>query len=94
VVLVGALNVGSISTAWAGEVLPRHAREITHWDYPPTGVATDLARGALLGQFNMGSTVVVLLPEGAATWRSELAATTAVRAGMALGHLSPAGIES
>ena len=65
VVLVGALNVGSISTAWAGEVLPRRAREITHWDYAVTDPATDLARGALLGQFNMGSTVIVVLPAGA-----------------------------
>jgi phosphatidylserine decarboxylase len=94
VVLVGALNVGSISTAWAGEVLPRRAHEITHWDYPSAEAAIDLARGALLGQFNMGSTVVVLLPEGAAVWRREVAASTEVRAGMALGHLIPAGIGS
>jgi phosphatidylserine decarboxylase len=88
VVLVGALNVGSISTAWAGEVLPRRARVITHWDYAAGRVT--LARGASLGQFNMGSTVILLLPAGAVSWRDSLAAGVAIRTGMALGRISGA----
>lgn len=88
VVLVGALNVGSISTAWAGEVLPRAADGITHWDYPAGDPALDLARGALLGQFNMGSTVVMLLPRGVARWRDGLAAGDEVRVGRGLGTLA------
>ncbi len=85
VILVGALNVGSISTAWAGEVLPRRTREITHWDYAAGEVT--IVRGALLGQFNMGSTVVLLLPAGAVSWRDDLGAGEAVRTGAALGNL-------
>lgn len=88
VVLVGALNVGSMSTAWAGEVLPRAQRSVTHWHYAAADPGTHLERGATLGQFNMGSTVVVLLPRGAAVWRPELAAGVPVRVGMALGHLT------
>jgi phosphatidylserine decarboxylase len=87
VVLVGALNVGSISTAWAGEVLPRRSRGATHWDYRADDPAVALARGAVLGQFNMGSTVVVLLPPGAGRWRDGLAAGAEVRVGAALGTL-------
>lgn len=89
-VLVGALNVGSISTAWAGEVLPRRPRSMTSWDYAPDHTATNLARAALLGQFNLGSTVVALFPQGALRWRNELAAGTPVRVGMALGDLDGA----
>jgi phosphatidylserine decarboxylase len=85
VVLVGALNVGSISTAWAGEVLPRAERTMTRWHYAAADTATHLERGAVLGQFNMGSTVIVLLPATAA-WRSALAAGDTVRTGMALGR--------
>jgi phosphatidylserine decarboxylase len=88
VVLVGALNVGSISTAWAGEVLPRRARGATNWDYPPGETRMALARGAVLGQFNMGSTVVVLLPPGAGRWREGLAAGAGLRVGMAIGALA------
>ncbi|GIK33770.1 MAG: phosphatidylserine decarboxylase proenzyme [Gammaproteobacteria bacterium] len=86
VVLVGALNVGSISTAWAGEVLPRPGSG-SHWDYPPEVAATRLGRGATLGQFNMGSTVVLLLPPGVAQWRRGLAVGDCVRVGESLGRL-------
>jgi phosphatidylserine decarboxylase len=85
VVLVGALNVGSISTAWAGEVLPRRAERATHWDYEPGHGGITLGRGALLGQFNMGSTVVVLLPAGAVAWRDGLGSGARVRVGERIG---------
>lgn len=86
VVLVGALNVGSVSTAWAGEVLPRRGGA-ARWDYPSDASATRLERGAVMGQFNMGSTVVVLLPPGAAQWRAGLEAGMSVRVGQSLGRL-------
>jgi len=90
VVLVGALNVGSISTAWAGQVLPRAGRDLAHWNYAPQAAEVTLARGALLGQFNLGSTVVVLLPPGTARWRPDLTCGSAVRVGEALGTLAGA----
>lgn len=86
VILVGALNVGSISTAWAGEVLPRRGGS-AHWDYPSGSARIRLDRGEVMGQFNMGSTVVVLLPPGVAHWRAELAAGDPIRVGQALGSL-------
>ncbi|MBW7929756.1 MAG: phosphatidylserine decarboxylase [Gammaproteobacteria bacterium] len=85
VVLVGALNVGSVSTVWAGEVLPRRGGS-THWDYPGTGSSIELGRGELLGQFNMGSTVIVLLPPGVARWQAGLQAGAPVRMGQMLGQ--------
>jgi hypothetical protein len=64
VVLVGALNVGSIETTWAGEVAPGPGRHPAAWRYPQDGPGSvRLARGEELGRFNMGSTVIVVLPE-------------------------------
>jgi phosphatidylserine decarboxylase len=91
VVLVGALNVGSISTEWAGEVLPRRSRSISHWDYAPATPATSLRRGDTLGSFNMGSTVIVLLPPGVASWNAGLTAGMKVRACERIGRLQPGG---
>jgi len=63
VVLVGALFVGSMSLAWAGRIRaagPRKPR-----DLPVHDPIIALDRGAELGWFNMGSTVVVLFaPQG------------------------------
>jgi phosphatidylserine decarboxylase len=55
VVLVGALIVASIETVWDGPASPYRDREIrTH--------ALPLARGAEIGRFRMGSTVIVVAP--------------------------------
>jgi phosphatidylserine decarboxylase len=93
VVLVGALNVGSISTAWAGEVLPRTERSVKRWRYEGSGYGTALGKGDVLGQFNMGSTVILLFPRGVVTWRPELAAGDPVRVGAPIGQLT-AGMTS
>jgi phosphatidylserine decarboxylase len=88
VVLVGALNVGSISTVWAGEVLPSATRTGSEWNYASPGQpGITLERGAQLGWFNMGSTVIVLLPASVARWADGLRAGGAVRVGMTLGRL-------
>ena len=75
VVLVGALFVGSMSTVWHGEVTPwRRARHAggsgsdggIHRLEPTTGAELWQPRGAELGRFNMGSTVLLLLGPGLA----------------------------
>jgi len=58
VVLVGALFVGSMSLSWEGEVLPDRPRSVR--DLPARDPPIALARGAELGWFNMGSTVILL----------------------------------
>ncbi len=88
VVLVGAMIVAGIDTVWAGPVAPLGRRVIdTGFAAPPAPV--ELARGAELGRFRLGSTAIVLLPRGAAAWRSDIAAGSAVTMGSALGHLLP-----
>ncbi len=83
-VLVGALFVGSIETVWAGEITPPHRGAVAHRTYAGSG--PELAKGAEMGRFNMGSTVIMLLPKGRAEWESQLAADQTVRLGMAIGR--------
>jgi phosphatidylserine decarboxylase len=59
VIFVGALNVGSMATVWHGDVTPRRPRQVSALPLPPEG-ERHRARGAEIGRFNMGSTVVLL----------------------------------
>lgn len=77
VVLVGALNVGCMATVWAGEVTPAARREIARI---PAAPAT-LEKGAELGRFNMGSTVILLFEPNRARWTPEVRAGAAVKLG-------------
>jgi phosphatidylserine decarboxylase len=85
VVLVGALNVGSIETTWAGQVAPGPDRQSAVWRYPAEGPGSvRLARGEELGRFNMGSTVIVVLPERGPRFAPEITAGNPVRFGQLL----------
>jgi phosphatidylserine decarboxylase len=83
-VLVGALNVGSIRTVWAGDITPSAARVPT--TLPHT--ALTLEKGEELGRFNMGSTVIVMFERGRARWLPALGAGTPVQLGQTIGALS------
>lgn len=82
VVMVGAMLVSSVSTVWDGQVIPPYARDITRKDARSRDVT--LARGEEMGNFNMGSTVIVLLPE--TTRLDALEAEQAIRMGQQLGR--------
>lgn len=85
VVLVGAINVASIETVWAGVITPPLGRRIRRWDYPTRGSGcVELARGAELGRFNMGSTVIVLTAAGAMAWDPVIQPGMPVRLGQRL----------
>lgn len=79
VIMVGALNVGSIETVWAGEVTPPRGRVIRNWNYQDRKIVLD--KGAELGRFNMGSTVILLFAAGRARWDAALIAERSVRMG-------------
>lgn len=88
VVLVGALNVGSMETVWAGEVTPPTRRSVTDWQYKPGSVT--LEKGAELGRFNMGSTVILLFPDNTMDWDTTLTAESRVRMGARIGAFNEA----
>jgi phosphatidylserine decarboxylase len=89
VVLVGALNVGSMATVWAGDITPaaRRTRARPSLAHIPAGDIL-LDKGTELGRFNMGSTVILLFEPGRARLSPALAAGTAVRVGECLGQLA------
>jgi len=63
-VLVGALFVGSIATVWHGDVTPYSPRRRVDLPITDGKVPLQLSKGAEMGRFNMGSTVILLLPPG------------------------------
>jgi phosphatidylserine decarboxylase len=87
-IFVGALNVGSITTPWTGELRPRRGNVVDNIDLQSSPVATAVEKGELLGWFNMGSTVILLLPPQLCEWRSGLASGDAVKMGEALGRIA------
>ncbi len=84
-VFVGALNVGSISTPWSGELLPRKRGVVEIPDI--SSYPTSVSKGDLLGWFNMGSTVILLLPKGTCDWDNDLQPGATLRVGEAIGQL-------
>ena len=95
VILVGALFVGSMSTVWHGEITPWRGASAM----PPARAVHGLeaagsverfqARGAELGRFNMGSTVLLLLPPSNQGWQTTATLGEELRMGQplaALGH--------
>jgi phosphatidylserine decarboxylase len=86
-VLVGALFVGSISTVWHGDITPCSPRRPARLPIDTGRASQRLESGAELGRFNMGSTVILLLPPGTAAWLPQLQPGSAVRVGQRIGQL-------
>ena len=87
IILVGALNVGSMATVWHGDVTPRKHREVTALPVTDVHSPIILAKGAEMARFNMGSTVILLLPPGAGEWQATLTAGRVLRMGERIGSL-------
>lgn len=86
VVLVGAMIVASIETVWAGLVTPQQ-RRIRSFEYGNTQ-PIHLEKGQEMGRFLLGSTAIVLFPEGVVNWEAQLGALSQVRMGQKIGTLS------
>lgn len=87
-VLIGAINVSSMETVWAGTVTPPYAAEIRTRRYPQTGPeAVTLEKGAEMGRFNMGSTVIVLFGRDRVRWDPAVRPDARVRMGQRLGEV-------
>lgn len=83
VVLVGAIFVGSMETVWAGQITPSYGHNIQHWDYDDSTAIT-LNKGEELGRFNMGSTIVMLLPKQSGLFLSHWSAQSPIQLGQAM----------
>ena len=85
VALVGAMLVSGIRTVWSGREVPPYAAHLVRSDW--RGRCVRLARFAEMGRFEMGSTVVLLLPP-ACLLRAGLLPEMPVRVGQHLGHFA------
>lgn len=81
-VLVGATIVGSMATVWHGVINPPRPGQIRHWDYHDQDIR--LAKGEEMGRFLLGSTVVLLFPQGPLSFNPAWQAAGAVRMGEAM----------
>jgi phosphatidylserine decarboxylase len=86
-ILVGALIVAGIETAWAGPVAPGQALHTeTYQEQPPI----QLARGEEMGLFKLGSTVILLFPAQQMSWDEELGVGSTIRMGQSIGRFHSA----
>jgi len=85
VIMVGAIFVASMDTVWAGTVAPL-SRSVRSWCYGNEAVEPiSFARGAEIGRFNMGSTVVLLFGKDAIEWSAVMEPNTKLCMGQGIG---------
>jgi phosphatidylserine decarboxylase len=83
-ILVGAMIVAGIETVWSGRVAPPPRRPVTV-DYASLPGPVELAQGDEMGRFMLGSTVILLFPEGVMSWDEHYQSGISTRMGEALG---------
>jgi phosphatidylserine decarboxylase len=83
VILVGAMIVAAIETVWAGQIAPAIAHDKVRNEAASAPVQLD--KGAEMGRFKLGSTVVLLFGKDAVTWSEALTAGNTVRMGQQIG---------
>jgi len=79
VVLVGAMIVASIETVWGGPTSPYSRETRNQWQQP-------FPRGAEIGRFLLGSTVIVCSEPGRVRWAEHVVPGRQVRVGEQLGR--------
>jgi phosphatidylserine decarboxylase len=83
-ILVGAIFVGSMETVWAGRVTPENRRKPRQTYAGKASIRLD--KGAEMGRFNMGSTVILLFGPGKVAWDPRLKPGDSLRMGEPIGR--------
>jgi len=78
-VLVGATIVGSMATVWHGVVNPPRPGQLRQWSYTDREIV--LKQGDEMGRFLLGSTVVLLFPQGPLNFNPAWIAARTIRIG-------------
>jgi phosphatidylserine decarboxylase len=86
-VLVGATIVGSMATVWHGVVNPPRPGTVRDWRYAEERI--ELAQGAEMGRFLLGSTVVMLFPRGPLQFNPSWQPGGAIRMGQPMASRTP-----
>jgi phosphatidylserine decarboxylase len=85
-VLVGATIVGSMATVWHGLVNPPRPDNVRDWHYKDQNIV--LKRGAEMGRFLLGSTVVMVFERNKIQFNSSWQAAKPIVMGEAMGELA------
>jgi phosphatidylserine decarboxylase len=85
VILVGAMIVAGIETAWGGQIAP--PPKTPQSIYQTASEPVDLEKGAELGRFKLGSTVILLFEPEKISFNQELGIYSPVRMGELLGNI-------
>jgi len=85
-VLVGATIVGSMATVWHGVVNPPRTGQLADVYYDHK--STHLKQGEEMGRFLLGSTVVMLFPQGSLQFNPAWQPGAPVRLGEAMAHIT------
>ena len=85
-VLVGATIAGSMATVWHGQVNPPRTGVLRQWDYAKGQVS--LQQGEEMGRFLLGSTVVMLFPQGPLQFNPQWSPTRPIQLGEAMAQRS------
>lgn len=88
VILVGAIFVAGIETVWTENFGEKTFRSFQHWDYAndQSLPSVTLEKGAEMGRFNMGSTVILLFANKQMEWSNNLHPEQAVQMGQLIGQ--------
>jgi phosphatidylserine decarboxylase len=81
-VLVGATIVGSMATTWHGAVNAPRPGRLTEWRYHNENIT--FKQGDEMGRFLLGSTVVMLFPQGSLKFNPAWQPGGAIRLGEAM----------
>lgn len=84
-ILVGAMFVASIATVWSGVVAPNENHKIQYWSYESAPLK--FAKGAEMGRFQFGSTVILLFANSQINWLNELVPDQPIKLGQLLAKL-------
>jgi phosphatidylserine decarboxylase len=88
IIFVGAMNVGSISSRWTGEIRPRKSGVVEQIEVPTEVGARQFSKGDGIGWFNMGSTVILLCPPASTNNFEDISAGQSVRMGQTIGRIT------
>jgi phosphatidylserine decarboxylase len=83
-VLVGATIVGSMATVWHGVINATRTGRVTEWTYADQDIV--LAKGAEMGRFLLGSTIVMLFRQDTIAFNRDWAPERPVRLGEMMGN--------
>ena len=84
-ILVGAIFVASIETVWHGVVTPPTQSGVRSFSYDKETIV--LEKGAEMGRFNMGSTIIALFGTPNVAFDDQMTLGSAVRMGHSIGRI-------